>query len=111
MAVHLMGTYLHFHHLPLWSSDCCMQGAIIVAFRLANIVVELLGDGDPQSVYHAQSRVTVFYVIHENAYGAGIIDFLETHPLAFHFHVNAVNMLRATLNLAFYARLPQHILQ
>ena len=109
--MHLVRADLHLNHLIFRTNDGGMQRPVIVAFWSGNIIVEFLRDRYPKIMHHAQRGIAVLHIVHKNPYCTSIMDFLEVHTLAFHFFMDAVDVLRAARNLSLDSRLLQFVLQ
>ena len=63
-AVHLNRAYLHFHRVGVHALDGCVQGLVVIVFRVGDIVVELPRHRPPARVNHAERAVAVLHFPH-----------------------------------------------
>ena len=88
------GLDLHFQGRPAVADHGCVQGLVHVLFGIANVVVELPGNGVPELVDHAQCLVTVRGFVDQNPQSEEVVDIAELLSLRLvllHLEVCAVD--------------------
>ena len=111
VLVHLGGADLDLDALCQRSDHGGVDGAVAVALRGRDVVVELSRDVGPAPVHHPERRVAVRDRGHHHAHGTHVEELLERQLLALHLAVDAVDMFRAAVDLGRDARRTQLLLQ
>ena len=111
-TVHLKRTDLDLKRLSARSDQCRMQRLIHIRFGHGNIVFETARNRFIFFVHDTQSRIAVFYGIHNDTDGKQIINLINGLVLVHHLFINGEEMLGTSGNLRFDASLfnfPAHI--
>ena len=99
VLVHVAGTDLHLQRPPVAAVHGGVQRAIVVALGVGDVVVEFLGDRRPQVMHDAQHRVAILDLVDDHPQRAHVIDVGELDALAAHLVPDAVDVLRAAVDL------------
>ena len=100
-TVHLLGADLDFDSLALGPDDRGMQALVAVGLGHGNIVFEAARHGLPLRMDKAEHRVTVAYVLDDDAESQNVVHIVERQILLGHLLVDAVDMLDAAPDRAF----------
>ena len=111
VLVHVAGADLDLQRLVVRSDHRGVDRAVLIVLGRGDVVVELAGQIAPQAVHHAERRVAVGDRLDHDAHRAHVVELLEGELLALHFSPDAVDMLRATVDLRADARRRQLGLQ
>ncbi len=76
-----------------------MQRAVVIAFRVRNVIVELLGNRRPDVVHDAQSGIAVLHFVDDDAQRAHVIDFGKLDILLAHLVPDAVDVFWPAVDL------------
>lgn len=99
--MHLLGADLDFDPLALGPDDRGMQALVAVGLGHGNIVFEAARHGLPLRMDKAEHRVTVAYVLDDDAESQNVVHIVERQILLGHLLVDAVDMLDAAPDRAF----------
>jgi hypothetical protein len=99
VAMHLASTDLHFERAPIGAVHGRMQRAVVIAFRVRNVIVELLGNRRPDVVHDAQSGIAGLHIVDDDPYGTNIVDFGKRHVLLAHLVPDAVDVFWPAVDL------------
>src|SRR5690606_8192488 len=94
VLVHLVRAYLELDGQLLGADDRRMQGAVAVALRRRDVVVELAGDVRPETMDDAERGIAVRDGVDEDPDRTQIVELLERQALALHLAPDAVEVLR-----------------
>ncbi len=108
--MHLPGADLYLQRLAPGADHLRVKRLIHVRLGLRNVIVEPLPDGHPQVVDHAKGVVAIRNRINYYPDGYKVIDLIEVYFLLEHLLVDAVEMLRAALDLCLDCLLLESIL-
>ena len=101
--VHRVGPDLDLERLAVERDDRRVQRLVEVVLGDGDVVVELARDRAPQRVHDAERRVAVADLVDEQADGVDVVDLAELRALALHLLPDAVDVLRAALQLGLDA--------
>ena len=101
--VHRVGPDLDLERLAVERDDRGVERLVQVVLGDRDVVVELARDRAPQRVDDAQRRVAVADLVDEHADGVDVVDLAELRALALHLLPDAVDVLRAALELGLDA--------
>ena len=101
--VHLLGPDLDLQRLAVERDDGRVERLVQVVLGHRDVVVELAGDRPPERVDDAEGGVAVAHVLDEQADGVDVVDLAELRALALHLLPDAVDVLRATLQVGLDA--------
>ena len=101
--VHRVGPDLDLERLAVERDHRGVERLVEVVLGDRDVVVELAGDRAPQRVHDAQRRVAVADLVDEQADGVDVVDLAELRALALHLLPDAVDVLRAALELGLDA--------
>ncbi len=104
VLVHLERADLHLERLALRAVHGGMERAVVVRFRLGDVIVELARQRRPKVMHDAQCRVAVLHVVDQDAHGADVVHRIEPRLLAAHLAPDAVDVLRPSGDLGADAR-------
>ena len=99
MTVHLPGANLHFQRTPVGTAHRRMQGTVVVALGIRDVVVKLLGNRRPEVVHQPQRGIAILDLIDDHPQGAHVVNLGKGHTLFAHLVPDAVNVLGTTINL------------
>ena len=102
--VHRVGPDLDLERLAVERDHRGVERLVEVVLGDGDVVVELARDRAPQRVHDAQRRVAVADLVDEQADGVDVVDLAELRALALHLLPDAVDVLRAALELGLDAR-------
>ncbi len=97
--VHRQRPDLDLEGLAVDRDDGGVQGLVEVVLGDGDVVVELAGDRAPQRVHDPERRVAVPDLVDEDADGVDVVDLAELRGLALHLLPDAVDVLRAALEV------------
>ncbi len=97
--VHRVGPDLDLERLAVERDDRRVERLVEVVLGDGDVVVELARDRTPQRVDDAQRRVAVPDLVDQQADGVDVVDLAELRALALHLLPDAVDVLRAALQL------------
>ncbi len=103
LPVHIERANLDLQRLALRTNHGRVQGAVVVFFRVRDVVIEFPGQVGPEVVHDPERRVTVLHVLDQDAHRANVEQALEAAVLALHLAPDAVDVFRAAGDLGFDA--------
>ena len=101
--VHRVGPDLDLERLAVEGDHRGVEGLVEVVLGDRDVVVELARDRPPQRVDDAERRVAVRDVVDEDPDRVDVVDLAELGALALHLLPDAVDVLRAALELGLDA--------
>ena len=101
--VHRVGPDLDLERLALARDDRRVEALVEVVLGDRDVVVELARDRPPDRVDDAERGVAVLDLLDEAADRVDVVDLLEPGALALHLLVDAVDVLRAALDVGLDA--------
>ena len=99
VPVHLLGANLHFKRPAVLGQHGSMQGAVMVALRMRNVIVEFAVNRLPQRMHDTQCRIAIAHLVKNDAQRPHVINFGELDILLAHLVPDAVNVLGAAIDL------------
>ena len=103
--VHLVGPDLDLERLAVERDHGRVERLVEVVLGDGDVVVELAGDRAPERVDDAERGVAVAHLVDEDADGVDVVDLAELRALALHLLADAVDVLRAALEVGLDAGL------
>ena len=101
--VHRVGPDLDLERLAVERDDRGVERLVEVVLGDRDVVVELARDRAPDRVDDAERRVAVADLVDEEADGVDVVDLAELRALALHLLPDAVDVLRAALQVGLDA--------
>ena len=98
-----VGPDLDLERLAVERDDRGVERLVEVVLGDRDVVVELAGDRAPERVDDAERRVAVADLVDEDADGVDVVDLAELRALALHLLPDAVDVLRAALEVGLDA--------
>ncbi len=101
--VHRLRPDLDLERLAVERDDRGVERLVEVVLGDRDVVVELAGDRPPDRMDDPERRVAVADLVDEDADGVNVVDLAELRALALHLLPDAVQVLRATLQVGLDA--------
>ena len=101
--VHRLGPDLDLERLAVERDDRGVERLVEVVLGDRDVVVELARDRPPDRMDDAEGGVAVAHLIDQDADGVDVVDLAELGTLALHLLVDAVDVLRAALEIGLDA--------
>src|SRR5574343_1092458 len=98
VLVHVPGADLDFQAAPVRAAHGGVQRAIVIALGIRDVVVEFLGNRQPQVVHDAERGIAVLQVIDDDAQGAHVVNLGELDAFLAHLVPDAVDVLRPAVD-------------
>ena len=111
MPMHVAGADLDLEGPSVRGHHRGMQTLVVVALGLENVVVIFVGDRCPDLMDHTERGIAVLDVIYQNAKRPHVINLGKIEPLGAHLVVDAVDVLRTTVDFSVHAELGNFLAQ